>query len=499
MPVEQRGRQVEKMMERQLLFEFAEIPTGSDKEPPTSGLVEGNLTWLKAKARETKSINTARADPGRLLEEIASEANLASALLHVVRNKGAPGIDGQTITEALAQANQLLPRLQAILLAGSYSPVDVKRVWIPKPGSKELRGLGIPTVLDRWVQQATHQVLEPLFEPSFHNSSHGFRPKRGARTAMEEAKALVQAGYKWAVSLDLSKFFDRVNHQRLLARLARKITDKRVLRLIHQMLKAKTVLPDGTKVSSEEGTPQGGPLSPLLSNIVLDELDWELDRRGLRFVRYADDVNVFVRSERAGTRVRGGLTRFVEQRLRLKVNEDKTVVERPENVHLLGFSLWKGPMRNTTDILLSQKTWKRLRSKVRELTPRNWGQSLESCIQKINEYLTGWMAYFSLMSNTNNLAAVDSHIRRRLRVIIVRQKRRPRFLYRHLKTRVSNKAAAVTAFCGRGPWFKSHTCGVDKAYPNVWFRGKLINLVDEWRKIRRPAMEAVSGQLLLGL
>ncbi len=288
-------------------------------------------------------------------------------------------MDGQTVKAALAKAKQLLPRLRVILLSGKYSPVDVKRIWIPKPGSKDLRGLGVPTVLDRWVQQATHQVLQPIFEPDFHQSSHGFRPKRGARTAMAEARTLVQAGHEWVVSLDLSKFFDRVNHQRLLARLARRVPDKRVLRLIHQMLKAKTVLPDGTKVASEEGTPQGGPLSPILSNIVLDELDWELDRRGLRFVRYADDLNVFVRSERAGARVRERLTRFVEQRLRLKVNEEKTVVERPENVHILGFSI-KNLKRGTTEILVSKKTWKRLRNKIRELTPRNWGESLTRCI-----------------------------------------------------------------------------------------------------------------------
>lgn len=486
-------------MERQLLFEFVETPQGGARPPSASELAEGNLAWLKSKARKTKAINTAGADPGRLLEEIAAEANLASALLHVVRNKGAPGVDGQTVKAALAKADQLLPRLRTMLLSGKYTPVDVKRVWIPKPGSKDLRGLGVPTVLDRWVQQATHQVLEPLFEPGFHQSSHGFRPKRGARTAMTEARALVQAGYEWVVSLDMSKFFDRVNHQRLLGRLARKFPDKRVLRLIHQMLKAKTVLPDGTKVSSDEGTPQGGPLSPLLSNIVLDELDWELDRRGLRFVRYADDLNVFVRSERAGARVREGLTRFVEQRLRLKVNEEKTVVERPENVHILGFSLLKNPKKGTTEILISKKSWERLRSKVRKLTPRNWGQSLASCMEKVSEYLRGWMAYFSLCSVKGNLGTIDSHIRRRLRAIIVKQKKRPRHLYKHLRTLVSKKAAAATAYCGRGPWFKSHTFAMDRAYSNQWFRGKLLSLAEKWEQIKRPPIEAVSGQLLFGL
>lgn len=408
-------------------------------------------------------------------------------------------MDGQTVKAALAKAKQLLPRLRAVLLSGKYSPVDVKRVWIPKPGSKELRGLGIPTVLDRWVQQATYQVLEPLFEPRFHQSSHGFRPKRGARTAMAEARALVQAGHEWVISLDLSRFFDRVNHQRLLARLARRIPDKRVLCLIHRMLKAKTVLPDGTKVSSEEGTPQGGPLSPILSNVVLDELDWELERRGLRFVRYADDLNVYVRSERAGARVREGLTRFVEQRLRLRVNEEKTVIERPENVHILGFSLLRYHKKGTTEILISKKTWRSLRSKIRELTPRNWGQSLKSCMEGVNEYLRGWMAYFSLCSVKWDLGTVDCHIRRRLRAIIISQKKRPRHLYKHLSNLVSKKAAAATAYCSRGTWFKSHTSGMDRAYPNKWFRGQLFCLAEKWEQIKRPPIEAVSGQLLLGL
>lgn len=215
-------------------------------------------------------------------------------------------------------------------------------------------------------------------------------------------------------------------------------------------------------------------------------------------MRYADDLNVFVRSERAGTRVREGLTRFVEQRLRLKVNEEKTVVERPENVHILGFSL-KNLKRGTTEILISKKTWKRLRSKIRELTPRNWGQSLTSCMEKVNEYLKGWMAYFSLCTVKGDLGTMDCHIRRRLRAIIVKQKKRNRHLYKHLKTLVSKKAAAATAFCGRGPWFKSHTSGMDRACPNKWFRGKLFSLADKWEQIKRPPIEAVSGQLLLGL
>jgi len=486
-------------MTRQLQFEFVEIPPGSEKPYPSSELDGLGFLWLKSKARETSGISTVIADESRLLEEIVSGANLASALLHVASNQGAAGVDGQSVDEVVAKAAKLIPRLRHQLLEGLYRPSEVRRVWIPKPGGGE-RGLGIPTVLDRWVQQAIHQVLAPIFEPTFHDSSHGFRPLRGARTAIPEAAALVNAGHEWVVSLDLSKFFDRVNHQRLLSRLGQRVSDKRVLRLILQMLKAKTVLPDGTKVAQEEGTPQGGPLSPLLSNIVLDELDWELERRGLRFVRYADDLNVFVRSERAGTRVRGGLTRFVEQRLRLKVNEDKTVVERPENVHILGFSLRKNEEKGITDILLSKRTKDRIRSKVRELTPRNWGQSVMACLEEINQYLEGWITYFCLVTNEERtLRHVDAHIRRRVRAIIIKQKSRKgaSSLFRHLvKQGATVKAASKLAYDSCGIWYKSFRPGVTLAYRNHWFTDKLTSIGMRWFQINAPPpTKAVSGQL----
>jgi RNA-directed DNA polymerase len=233
------------------------------------------------------------------MESVALAANLAQALLNVLRNKGASGEDGQTVEEVVEKAPNLLPKLQAALLQGTYRPGEIRRVWIPKPGGGQ-RGLGIPNVVDRWVQQAVLQILEPIFEPTFHPSSHGFRPNRGAHTAIAEAKEHLKEGYRVVVDLDLSKFFDRVHHQRLLDRLKQQVHDSRILDLVKRMLTAKVVMPDGTKVATMQGTPQGGPLSPLLSNIVLDEWDQELGRRGLRFVRYADDCNIFVRSERAG-------------------------------------------------------------------------------------------------------------------------------------------------------------------------------------------------------
>lgn len=485
-------------MSRQLQFEFAEILPRSDERGPHSELSGPDFSWLKSKARKTNDIGTAAADTSRLLEEVLAERNLSEALLHVARNKGAAGVDGQSVEKVVARAEKLLPRLRTEILGGRYRPLEVKRVWIPKPGSDEPRGLGIPAVSDRWLQQAIHQVLSPIFEPTFHHSSHGFRPNRGAQTAIAEAKALVNDGYEWVVSLDLSKFFDRVNHQRLLSRLGQSVKDKGLLHLIHQMLKAKIVLPDGTKVSVDEGTPQGGPLSPLLSNIVLDELDWELERRGLRFVRYADDLNVFVRSERAGARVMAGLTRFVEKRLRLKVNHDKSVVDRPENVHILGFSLHRNPTKGLTEVRLSKKTRRRIRSKVLELTPRNWGQSIRACMQKANQYLEGWIGYFRQCSSPSFLEGVDSHLRRRLRAIIIRHRKRPRHLYRHLVRQGAPKhSAAKLAFSSRGIWFKSNMAGINLAYKNRWFMGKLINLEHKWSVLNTPLTAAASEQLIL--
>ena len=270
-------------------------------------------------------------------------------------------MDGKSVEEVVEKAHRLLPRLRRALLDGSYWPGDIRRVWIPKPGGGQ-RGLGIPNVIDRWVQQALLQVLEPIFEPVFHKSSHGFRPNRGAHTAIAEAKTR-----SWLVDIDLSKFFDRVNHQRLLGRLSRRVKDRRVVTLIKRMLKAKVVLPDGMRVSTEEGTPQGGPLSPLLSNVVLDELDWQLSRRGLRFVRYADDCNIYVGSERAGRRVMDSVRRFLEGHLRLLVNEDKSAVARPEERHFLGFRLERKP-DGQVEVHLSQRTVDRLKLRIGELS-----------------------------------------------------------------------------------------------------------------------------------
>lgn len=454
-----------------------------------------------AKARKVSEDDASTIAERRSMMAVADLPNLAEALRRVARNKGAHGVDGRSVEEVVNECHRLLPRLRDALLKEQYRPGEIRRVWIPKPGGGQ-RGLGIPNVIDRVVQQAMHQVLEPVFEVGFHKSSHGFRRGRSARTAIAEASTYVDEGCNWVVGIDLSKFFDRVNHQRLLNRMSQKITDPQILKLIHRMLVAVVVMPDGTRVQTREGTPQGGPLSPLLSNIVLDELDWELERRGLRFVRYADDFNVFVQSERAGHRVMTTLTRFIERRLRLKVNVDKSEVARPEQIHFLGFSLRKRIKDEGVEVLLSKRTHQRMNAKIVELIPRNLGRSLEDCMKQVTHYVEGWVAYFRLCSREHAryyLRRWDAHIRRRLRAIIVVQKKRPRFLRRFLIQRgVKPLTAWKSAYLG-GPWKRSYTKGLHYAFPNIWFHERMEFLWETWLKFNPPdtAIEASTGQLRL--
>jgi group II intron reverse transcriptase/maturase len=339
--------------------------------------------------------------------------------------------------------------------------------------------------------------LEPVFEPTFHGSSHGFRPGRGAETALADVSRHLSEGCVWLVNIDLSKFFDRVNHQRLLARLAQKVQDGRVLKLVHRMLKAKVVMPDGVRVTPDEGTPQGGPLSPLLSNVVLDELDWELDRRGLRFARYADDFVVFVRSERAAHRVMESVSRYIERRLRLKVNRDKSSVTGPDETHFLGFRFHVQP-DGKVEVHLSERSHDRLNARIQELTPRKWGQTLASCMEGVSLYFRGWMAHFRLLTaeGAERLRRFDAHTRRRLRAIVIRQKKRCRSLLWHLLKRgVSWRAATGTAFSRRGIWHRSNRPGITRAYPNAWFHERLTSLWREWRRLN--PLPLVSEQLLL--
>lgn len=411
---------------------------------------------------------------------------LGEAFQQVARNKGAPGPDGQTIDEVREHLVEVVSRLRTALLDGSYTPGDIRRVWIPKGGGGQ-RGLGIPNVIDRMVQEAVRQVLEPHYEPTFHANSHGFRPGRSCHTAIAEGARHVEEGHDWVVDLDLEAFFDRVNHQRLMARLAQRIADKPLLVLIGKMLKTKVVLPDGVLVSTDEGVPQGGPLSPLLSNIVLDELDQELARRGHRFVRYADDANIYVRSERAGQRVMASVKSFIERRLRLKVNEKKSAVARPEERHFLGFRLRREPLDGSVEVLLSKRSKERIDSRIRELTPRNWGNSVAACIKQVNVYLRGWIGFFGICTKgaEYTLGGLDAHIRRRLRALQLKQWRRRNTIARKLIALGAKREKALgTVYGGRKSlWALSHTTAVDRALRNRhWSELGLVSLRSHWRE-----------------
>ena len=480
---------------RQLSFVFADSPAGGGSDGSSDASDRRAFLLHTAKSKKAARTVAWATDTRRLLEDVASKANLALALLNVVRNKGAPGVDGQTVEDAEARAPKLLSHLRRALLEGHYRPGDIRRVFIPKPGGGQ-RGLGIPNIVDRVVQQAMLQVLETVFEPTFHASSHGFRPKRGAHTAIAEAKEHLEAGYQTIVDLDLAQFFDRVHHQRLLDRIGQRVADRRVIDLVRLMLKAAVVMPDGTRIVVQEGTPQGGPLSPLLSNIVLDELDHELARRGHRFVRYADDCNIFVGSARAGTRVMASITAFLETRMRLQVNAEKSAVRHPSKVHFLGFRFLLR-QDGQIGVLLSAKTGRRLAATIREKTPPSWGRSISSCMDGLSRYLNGWMAHYRLctLDAVTAMGVFDAHIRRRIRAIIVRQKKRQRFLFRHLLAKgASRKAAAGAAYCGRGAWHRSNRPGLTRAYPPSWFAGRLTSLKTRWSELNPPQ---ASDQLLL--
>lgn len=471
-------------------FETAENPAGT----------VGGTDW-RARSSVTHAAPKSKHKDEPALSATMEEVvrRLRGAFRNVASNHGAPGPDGRSIEEVREHLDELLPELSRALLEGTYRPGSIRRVWIPKAGGGK-RGLGIPDVVDRMVQEAVRQVLEPQYEPTFHPNSHGFRPGRSCHTAIDQARSYLEEGYDWVVDLDLKDFFNQVNHQRLLARLAQRVEDKRLVVLVGRMLKAKVVLPNGVLVSTEQGTPQGGPLSPLLSNIVLDELDWELDRRGHRFVRYADDGNVYVRSERAGQRVMASLTQFIERRLRLEVNEAKSAVARPEERHFLGFRLRREPNDGEVEVLLSRRSEDRLKAKVREMTPRNWGSSLDACIQQINGYFRGWMGHFSICTAEIErvLHWIDAHVRRRLRAIQLKHwKRRRTIVKRLMQLGINRRSAWRSVYKGRRSiWAMSHMATVDKALRNShWDDRGLLSLKLLWRARRPPIGAPVQLQL----
>jgi group II intron reverse transcriptase/maturase len=433
------------------------------------------------------------------MEEVAS--GLTGALSKVVLNKGAPGPDGQTVWQLREQWPIAGPRLAADLLAGRYRPGVIRRADIPK-ASGGVRGLGIPNVIDRVVCEAVRQTLEPVWEPTFHESNHGFRPGRSCHTAIAEAEQHLADGYGWVVDIDLEKFFDRVCHQRLMAKLALRVADRRLLVLIGWLLKAKVVLPDGVVIANEQGVAQGSPLSPLLSNIVLDELDQELARRGHRFVRYADDCNVYVRSEQAGRRVMASLTRFICGRLRLQINQEKSAVARPEDRHFLGFRLQVIPQMGTVEVLLSPRTMRNAMDKIRQLTPRNWGSSLAACIARINSWLRGWHRFFGIASDLEMqmMRKIDAHIRRRLRAIVLRHWKRRRTIARKLVALgVKPKSAWGQIYQGRKSWWAmSHAPAVDRGLRNAFFKERgLVSVVDLHHRTHQPVVAPEVPQLAL--
>lgn len=368
----------------------------------------------------TKETSSAATD--NLLEVMLSSKNILEALKRVEKNKGSHGIDGMKVDELRPFLRENWRTIKDSILEGTYKPQPVRRVEIPKPdGGKRL--LGIPTVLDRFIQQAIAQILNQVFDPHFSESSFGFRPGRKAHDAIQKAKAYMNEGYKYVVDMDLEKFFDKVNHDILMHRVSKRVKDKRVLKLIRLYLQSGVML-NGICVKNEEGTPQGGPISPLLANILLDDLDKELERRGHRFCRYADDCNIYLKSERAGQRVMKSITNFLENKLKLKVNKEKSAVDKPTNRKFLGFSFYIS--KGKYEIRIHPKSIKRIKDKIKSITSRKWSINIEERIKKLNQVTTGWVNYFSIANAKSIMQRLDEWTRRRLRMCIWKQWKKPK-------------------------------------------------------------------------
>jgi RNA-directed DNA polymerase len=405
-----------------------------------------------------------RAVMGPSMERIVEQDNLKKALAQVRRNKGAPGADGMTVDDLAAHLKEHWPTIKAQLLDGTYKPQPVKRVQIPK-ASGGTRPLGIPTVLDRFIQQAVLQVLQEGWDPTFSEASFGFRPKRSAHQAVKRAQELIASGRRIVVDIDLEKFFDRVNHDVLMGLVAKRVTDTRILKLIRGFLTAG-VLADGLVGPTDEGTPQGGPLSPLLSNLLLDVLDKELEKRGHRFVRYADDCNIYLCSHRAGERVMASIESFLAKRLKLRVNAEKSAVALPVRRKFLGFSFTNGkePKRRVAPQALA-----RFKAKVRELTRRTKGASLPQIVEELSRYLTGWRGYFGFCETPSVLKSLDAWIRRRLRAIVWKQWKHGRNRFAQLRQRGVGKDLAAQTARSHGPWRISNSPALAIALPNTFF------------------------------
>jgi RNA-directed DNA polymerase len=445
----------DRRQKNQLVLAFVEE---SRSEAPRAS-TEGTESLAAKRKAESPAIGE------QLIEEVCERENCKQALSRVKANKGSPGVDGMTVNDLSGYLKQHWPAIREQLLSGTYKPQPVRRVEIPKPDGG-VRKLGIPTVLDRFVQQAVMQVLQRRWDRTFSEHSYGFRPGRSAHQAVAQAQQYMAAGYRWVVDLDLEKFFDRVNHDKLMAKIAERVGDKRLLKLIRAFLTAG-VMEGGLVSPVDEGTPQGGPLSPLLSNIVLDEFDQELERRGLRFARYADDCNIYVRSRRAGERVIESVTRFVTARLKLKVNQQKSAVARPWERKFLGFSFTAGrePRRR-----IAPKAVMRFKERVRELTQRTRGVSVERMAEELSRYLQGWIGYFGKCETPSVLEDLEKWARRRLRSAIWKQWKRGAVRFAELRMRgVGKDLAAKTAGSAHGPWRLANSPALAFALPNAYF------------------------------
>jgi RNA-directed DNA polymerase len=417
-----------------------------------------------------------------MMDAVVERENMIKAYKRVVGNKGCAGVDGMTVDQLKAFLNSgQWERIKQELREDRYIPQPVLEIEIPKPDGG-VRKLGIPVVVDRLITQALYQKMEPVFEPTFSESSCGFRRGRSAHQAIQKAHGYVKEGYRWVVDIDLEKFFDRVNHDILMSLVARRIQDKRVLRLIRRYLQAGIMI-GGLETVRREGTPQGSPLSPLLSNIMLDMLDKELERRGHRFVRYADDCNIYVKSQRAGERVMASITRFLERRLRLKVNAAKSAVERPWKLKFLGHTMTR---ESKPRLRVAPRSEQRLKGKLREVFRKGRGRNVERVIKELNTIIVGWMNYFKLTRVKAVFESLDEWIRRKLRCILWRQwKRRKTRVKRLMKRGLDKQRAIKSAYNGRGPWWNAGASHMNAAYKKSDFQKMgLVSLLDKFETIR---------------
>jgi RNA-directed DNA polymerase len=448
-------------------LDFSSEPTGEARQARRE----------ETESRQTMHEPESPANSTRLMEEVCERENLLEALRRVKGNKGSAGIDGMTVGQLNGYLKEHWLTIREQLLNGTYKPQPVRRVEIEKPDGGGMRKLGIPTTLDRFLQQAVMQVLQRRWDRTFSDHSYGFRPGRSAHQAVTQAQLYLAEGYGWVIDLDLEKFFDRVNHDKLMGQVAKRVEDKRLLKLIRAFLNAG-VMENGLVSPSVEGTPQGGPLSPLLSNLVLDELDRELERRGHRYVRYADDCNIYVRSERAGQRVMKSITRFITQKLKLKVNESKSAVAKPQERKFLGFSFTDGP---EVKRVIAPKALDRFKRRVREITRRAKGVSIETTIAELAPYMRGWRSYFAFCETPTVLLYLTRWVRLRLRAALWRQWKTPRRRRAALlKLGVLPRLASNTAGSGRGPWPLARTKALSVGLSNAYFHSLgLPTLADE--------------------